>query len=108
MANYKDKQFPLGSSDKNSLTVRYPMKAEIIRFEDEMIDASYVGYVVFNDETSIPENFEKVSSGVEWCRIYDDYDCVMVVHGETIDFYRVGDEEILIHATGGAWVDPLI
>lgn len=106
MAHYKDRCYPIGSSDFiASLTVRFPMSAEVLKMG---ANGSYMGYVVFNDEANIPDHYQKVLSGREWCRIYDDYDLVMVVHGETIDIYRAGDAGILIHATGSAWVDPVM
>lgn len=105
MAHYKDRTFNLGDSDIASLTVRFPMEAEVLHLGK---DASYKGYVVFNDEATIPDHYQMVLSGKVWCRIYDDYDLAMVVHGETIDIYRAGEMGILIHATGEAWVDPLM
>lgn len=105
MAYYKDKTYRIGGSDIASLTVRFPMSAEVLKLG---IDGSYKGYVVFNDEATIPEHYKKVLGGTHWCKIYDDYDLVMVVHGETIDIYRAGEAGVLIHATGNAWVDPIL
>lgn len=105
MGFYKDRAYRLGDSDIASLTVRFPMEAQVLHLGE---DGAYKGYVVFNEETTIPDHYQKVLSGKVWCRIYDDYDLVMVVHGENIDIYRAGERGILIHATGEAWVDPLL
>lgn len=104
MGYYKDKVFRLGGSDIASLTVRFPVNAEILSFGS---DGCYKAYVVFNDEAEMPGHYRKVLSGEHWCKIYDDDTMVLQVNGDTIDIFRAGEMGVLIRATGCAWVDGL-
>lgn len=94
--------FNIGSSCDESVVVRYPNSVGIISmhgFHD------YKAYVFFGDKLDMPPLFPKVCCGNIWCRVYDDNQRVLGLHGDEITGYQLSGKEILFHCTGAAWVD---
>lgn len=99
--------FNLRGGNSDYLVISFPNKIEVIDMDGV---ETYKCRVIFDNECEIPKRYEKSVSGKAWCKLYDDTGAVMVVHGENVDVYRVGESGILVHAYGemGGWVESFV
>ena len=102
MKTYKDfEKRPIGDSDIASLTVRYPMKAEVLNFGS---DGSYSAYIV-TENAEIGEHYRLVSQGTHWAIIYDEFGKTFSCHADEIMIYRAGGFGCIIQLIGNVRID---
>ena len=103
----KGKYFNLKSGESNYLVISFPNKIDVIDMDGA---ETYKCRVIFDNECEIPNRYEKSGSGKSWCKLYDDTGAVMVVYGENVDIYRVGESGILVHAYGETegWIESFV
>lgn len=103
----KEKDFDLKSDKIGYFVISFPNKVDVL----DMGEAeNYKCHIVFDNESEIPECYAKCGSGNHWCKLYDDTGAVMVIHGENIDIYRVGERTVLVHSYGESdgWVESFV
>lgn len=102
MKTYKDfEKRPIGDSDISSLTIRYPMKAEVLNFGS---DGSYSAYIVTED-AEIGEHYRLVSQGTHWAILYDEFGKTFSCHADEIKIYRAGEFGCIIQLIGNVRID---
>lgn len=93
MKNYKDYDVEfIGNSDIASLTLRAPMRAEILNFGE---DNSYMAYIVDKD-AEIGSHYKLEYTFDHWLKVYDDDGLVRTFTGDIIKVYSAGQMGCII------------